>query len=249
LIRLKIFVARILCSPIVGKLLAACFKDRIPSRGGRIDTANPAISARVKAQIFWGIYESAELRFIRRYLRSDLDCLELGGSLGVTGSAILRQLSPRVRLICVEANGVLLSTLHANLAQVAPIERWRVIHGAISATGKPTAFRRRETYGSHVVDQPGVDTETVPGIRLADLLDQQGLEAYTLVCDIEGGEASFLAHRDDSLRSCQQVIIELHDPPPGQVGPSGPDLRRQLVEVHGFRIVAERGNVICCEKA
>src|SRR5690349_5654721 len=80
---LKALVARLLCNALTGRLIAAMHRDRIPFGRLTIDTAHGVISARTKARIFFGIYESAEVRCIRTRLRNDLDVVELGSSIGV----------------------------------------------------------------------------------------------------------------------------------------------------------------------
>src|SRR2546423_14009346 len=105
---LKVSMARALCHPIVGRVLGATLRNRIHAGGFGVDTSDPAIAPRVKASLFWGFYESAEIRFVRQYLRRDCDAVELGSSLGVVSCNVRRRLMPRRRLVCVEANPRLL---------------------------------------------------------------------------------------------------------------------------------------------
>ena len=58
----KALAARVLCHPFVGTLLGQLYGNLIPSRGlNRHERGNtPAI----KAYLFWGLYESAEIRFV-----------------------------------------------------------------------------------------------------------------------------------------------------------------------------------------
>src|SRR3569623_3111351 len=94
---LKASATRGLTHPLVGKSLGMLFSDRIPCRGVRVDTrAN--VTDEVKAKLLWGIYESAEIRFIQQYLRPDLDEEELGSSLGVVARHIALSVAGR-RLI------------------------------------------------------------------------------------------------------------------------------------------------------
>ena len=85
-------VARVLCN------------GQIANRGRVIDTNDFAVSAWVRTLVFWGIYETAELRLIERHLPRDIDVIELGGSIGVIAAQIAGHLIPGTRLISVEAN-------------------------------------------------------------------------------------------------------------------------------------------------
>src|SRR3569623_1218634 len=132
---LKASATRVLTHPLIGKSLGMLFSDRIPCRGVRVDTrAN--VTDEVKAKLFWGIYESSEIRFIQQYLRPDLDVVELSSSLGVVASHIAQRIAGR-RLICVEANPSLKETIQANLRANAGAVDCRVVEAAIDydATG------------------------------------------------------------------------------------------------------------------
>ena len=103
----KMVLAEVLCHPAIGRLLAAFFHDRIRSAGFQFDTSSPRIAASSKAALFWRLYESAEIRYVNRWLSPDLDVVELGSSIGVVSSHIRRRLKPDRRLICVECDGEL----------------------------------------------------------------------------------------------------------------------------------------------
>ena len=54
--------------------------EQIPDRGSQIETPAGG-DPRVNALLFWGMYESAEIRFVQRHIGSDLDVVELGSGL------------------------------------------------------------------------------------------------------------------------------------------------------------------------
>lgn len=111
LLRVKKQVARVLCSPAIGNLLSKFLSDETPSRGLRVMTAEPIVMPATKASLFWGLYESAEVRFVKEHLRPDLDVIEAGSSIGVVSSHVAKRLRPGRKLICVEADHRLLGTL------------------------------------------------------------------------------------------------------------------------------------------
>ena len=112
---------------------------RVGNRGSRIDTNNPAVTPWVRTLVYWDMYETAELRFVQRYLPSDLDVVELGGSIGVVASQIARRLEPGRQLISVEANPQIVNLLRENIGKNGPQIRATVVHGGRRLYG---AWRR-----------------------------------------------------------------------------------------------------------
>src|SRR5262245_44365469 len=185
---IKAGIADVICAPIVGRAIGLALRDRIPFRGIRVDTSFEFVADRTKAEIFWGIYESAETRFIQRYLRTDVDVVELGSSLGVVSCQIRRILAPRARLVCVEANPALLPAWRSNLAinardLPASISNFAIDYdereSVVFHVGADTAASR---IGGAAI--PGASTITVPTVRLRDILAREGLDDYVLVADI-----------------------------------------------------------------
>lgn len=250
----KRFIARAICNPVIGRLISNLFQDLIPSHGSVIHTRNQAILPNVKAALFWGLYESAEVRFVRDYLRKDLDVVELGSSLGVVTSQILLKLEPDRRVVCVEANPHLLETLRKNIAENGRGRETSVVHGAIAdvpKSGKSVNLSLGENNTvSRVSDGAGSnDTVLVPGFTLSSILQKEGIEGdFALVSDIEGGEAGFIESDCDALGSCRQLIIELHETHWHGEVVTVDRLRFVLEQVHGFRLRTNRGPVCVFEK-
>lgn len=244
----KVRVARLLCHPLVGRFIGRAFHDSVPNRGCRIDTSSPLVTAEVKAMLFWRLYEGSELRFVERYLRPDLDVVELGASLGVMGSQIARKLEANRRLVCVEANPALVPIIERNVrANAKPGQQVAVVHGAIGyAPGDTVSLVLGDaTYGSHVGEQSERSVR-VPQLSLSGLLASQHIMGpYTLVSDIEGSELGVFEHETAALASCQQLIIELHD-----VGDrvTAEQLCAMAQQRHGFRVRDRHGPVVVFER-
>lgn len=252
----KARIAAILCHPLVGRLLALVSGDRIRSGALRIDTRNPAIAPRTKAQIFWGIYESAEIRFVTRHLRQDLDVLEVGSSLGVVSSHTLGRLGPAARMVCVEANPALIATIEANLAANCPGRSARVVNRALDyehpgtmtrlrVSGDTSASRLGRLGGGSTAAGQEVEVETT---TISGLVADCGLREYALVCDVEGAEAGFVFADPGELDGCRQIIIELHDTDHLGRRLRWQDLRDALIERFGFRVVDGFGPVQVLER-
>lgn len=211
--RLKLLLARIACSSVVGRLIAARHRNVIPSGGLRIDTNDPAITPAMKAAIYWGLYESAEQRFVRQYLRTDLDVIELGASLGVISCLIARLVDRSCRVICVEANPRLQGTLRRNLRLNVPDRDVRIVAKAIAYSGGNARFVTGGDNTGGRIDSSGAtdSSELVVTTTLSQLLTDERVGSFALVCDIEGMEADLIAHDVAGLARCQQIVIELHD--------------------------------------
>ena len=243
-------VAAILSCSAIGRLLAVLLHDRIPNRGCVIDTSSPVIVPSIKASLFWGFYESPEIRFVQRYLRNDLDVVELGSSIGVVSAHIARKMGQDRRLICVEPYSGLLDEIRINLALNAPRACYEIVHGAIDYSpehrdGVALAVGERNL-GSRVVAAADAAAQAcirVPAVTLSDILAQHRIQSYALVADIEGGEAGLLEHEEGALAQCQQLIIELHAATyAGR--PVGPEaLDAALRSRHGFKLCDRRATV------
>ena len=205
----------VLLSAPIGRFIGWIFDDRIPFGGERISTASNAIAPSTKAQILFRLYERHELRFIRTLMRTDLDVVELGSSIGATGVAIRQRLGDGLKLVCVEANPELLETLEANVCKGSRKDRTTVEHGAVDYSGTNVVGLHlgSTTDGSRVGSGPVDSGEVVqvPVIKLGELLARRRIGNYVLVCDIEGSEAGLLQCEPEALDRCQQLLIELHD--------------------------------------
>jgi len=249
LLSLKGAAARTLCHPIVGHIVARMARDRICTGGCGVDTSDAVVSPRVKAALFWGFYESAEIRFVRQYLRVDCDAVELGSSLGVVSCNVRRRLMVDRRLVCVEANPELIPVLESTLRLNACDRNVSVVGGAIDYTtplNKPIVFAAGESnlQGRIATSAQARRRITVSTLTLSDVLDLGRIGgAYSLVCDIEGAEAQIIAHERAALKRCTQLVIELH-PTTVDGAVLGPDeLLGLIIRIHGFRLRDRYGSV------
>jgi FkbM family methyltransferase len=234
-------------------LISAAFRDQVPSRGVRIDTSSPSVLPSIKAALFWGIYESAEARFVTRYLRRDLDILELGSSLGVISAQIARRIGPSGKLICVEANPHLISVIEKNVRQNCALTRGRVVHGALPYDGGAQqshvafAINADNTTSRLAGGDAGMEVVQVPALTVEGLLKEHGIGEYALVSDVEGAEIGFIEN-DGELSLCRQLIIELHETNWRGRHYTVEKMRETLERRHEFRVRAQHGPVFVFEK-
>lgn len=245
---LKILASKIASHPIVGKTIAWLYKDVIPFHGGRIDLRGLDVPAKNKALLFWGIYESAEYRFVRDYLSPALPVIELGSSLGAIASVIVRRLQQDQRLICVEANPRLLNAIRKTLARNAPNLRSEVINAAICYESAFADFRVTEdNLCSSVNCVNSTCVVRVPCVTLAELVARLGDCEYQLVADIEGAEASLLLYEQDVLARCRTAVLELH-PTEHNGQKITPDDMVSTLQTIGFTDVVRYGAVVACRR-
>lgn len=251
----KRLISRAICHPLVGRLISSVFRDHIPSGGTIIHTGDHSVVPKVKAELFWGIYESAEVRFVRDYLRTDLDVVELGSSLGVVTSQILRRLDSNRRLVCVEANPNLLETLRSNIEENGKGRNVTIIHGAVAEVSLQhetvSLLLGEDNTVSHVSGGASSPRAiTVPGFELSTILKSAGIDGdFALVSDIEGAEASFIVGDTSAFERCRQMIIELHETEWRGKSFTVDELRSAVEHRHGFHLIASRGPVCVFEKS
>jgi FkbM family methyltransferase len=247
----KVRIGQLLSNPVLGTLISTAFRNRIRNRGVVIDTSPSTFTAAIKAKLAFGIYESAEIRFIRQYLKGYSRVLELGASLGVTATHILDVVAPGAEVVCVEANPSLLATLQATTAAAARRTgtKIRTIYGAVPPDPhvRSTAVvltLGRSHLGSRVGSVGAGDPERelrVPAVDLAEAV--QGWTDYALVCDIEGAEAGLILSAQPVLTGASRLVIELHETAYGGTAVTVADLREALLTM-GFLLVAENGRVL-----
>jgi FkbM family methyltransferase len=245
-LNLKIFVAKLLTSDFIGKLIGIVFMDSIRSHGLFVDTQ--LASPRIKSSIFFGIYEGTEIRFIRQYLilSNDIDVIELGSSLGVLSSHIAKQIRKECRLVCVEANPYLLPAISSNLQRNAShLSSYEVISAAIDYREKDNVdFFISEDSTTSCSLKTSTENITVKSITLGQIIESFSINKYVLIMDIEGSEIDLLINDKKSLEQCEMIIAELHE------GTSlteskfmSVDSMINLMVSYGFRLQRRRGSV------
>jgi len=247
---LKLQVSKVVASTTAGRVIGALTRNRVRHQGLRFDVRSDDFSPRVRAQMFWGAYEGAETRMIRRFLTGAVTVVELGSSLGVTTAHIAAAMAPGGHLICVEANPGLIPGLRARTLPCATSLRVDLIHAAVTSHGGTAMLTvAAETVGSRLGrPRPHEATVPVPAVTLRDILRRTGVAHYDLVSDIEGAEAAFLLHDAGVLERCGRGVIELHNTAVDGAEVSVDDLLGALAAA-GFRIVSRHGPVVAFARA
>jgi FkbM family methyltransferase len=235
-------LARAITSTPVSAALSP-FADRIPCGECTFDTRVDTLAPRTRAQMLWGLYESAERRLVAAHLRQGLDVVELGASLGVVSSHLARRLDPGRKLVCVEASPRLVGAITTNVRRNAPGARVEVVGAAIAyGTERVRIQLGEDTTTGRLAGSSEAAGIEVPAITLSRLLEAHDVGAYVLVMDIEGAEVSILREDPGALARCRQIIAELHGTSYGGRTVSQEDLAREI-EALGFRRTRQDGFV------
>lgn len=252
--RLKRTVSKVTASPTLGRQLGRLFRDRLPYYGGCIATDHPGINDVMKSMIFWRLYEAPEVRFIRRYLREDMDAIDVGANIGVTSFHLSRALRSGRRLVAVEANPALPELIRANCRLAAPGADVQVVHAAIVGRSFPNPTVRFRLHDNpHCSTVASADVQagnvvSVPAVTVSALKEANGIDRFALTSDIEGGETAFIFDDPAALEGCQRLVIELHDTSFEGRPVTVQDLVHALVDTHGFRILGQHRATFAFER-
>jgi len=163
---------------------------------------------KIKAGIFWEIYEYQKRFLISKYLPRNYDVLELGASLGLTSGAILKRLNSGRKLISVEANQILKEYWLKNTAGCSDHSTTAVLENALVSYVTTDGF---ESGLDNLTGRASSSGTSMPKITLQEIAKRFFLrEPFSLVMDVEGMEYEILRHEMPFIRRCSFVCAELH---------------------------------------
>lgn len=248
--RIRAALAKLLMSRLLVTLIEPLTRDRIRHLGATIRPDPTLIAPHTRAELFWGLFERTECRFIRRYLKGSDCVIELGGGIGATSTHIVSVLARGATFVSVEANPAFVPMIERN---IAPRVRRSHLHAtvrnvAIGCHDRASVLMVSANPFSSRVGVAGdgsvVAHVPVPAQSLPSLIAEHGLESFDLVCDIEGAEGAFLVHPGRSgLEGCGRLIIELHRCALNGAIYSPDDLLAILRTKWGFSLLERKGSV------
>ena len=163
-----------------------------------------------------GLHEPMVQEALRRTLADGSTFYDVGANLGFMTLVGARIVGPAGRIISIEPEPENVAAIEANAA-VNGIDTITVIAAAAAADTGPveligvrdTLWTRLAEVGEHPLERERL---TVPGVRLDDLVYEQGLAPPDVVkIDVEGGELQVLAGMARLLRDQRPTIIaEMH---------------------------------------
>ncbi|MGB5981060.1 MAG: FkbM family methyltransferase [Nonlabens sp.] len=203
---IKIFIAKILSNSTTGRLISLLLKGRIPFHGLRIDVSSPYINKVAASALYFKFYESAEIRFVKKYLKDySGDIIELGGSIGVLSTLIAKQ-NPNSRVLSFEADKRFIPLMEKNY-EINEVKNASAFHGVIGAPGYEFKVGSSNVTGGIVKSARG-DSATENFLDLPQIVANHKISNYVLISDIEGAE--YFLFKQNDLRDCKMLIIELH---------------------------------------
>lgn len=216
---MKQLIYKLLCNTLIGQVIYNVFNGKIPNlryRFFRFDLTEADVEKRLAASIFFGFYESAEIRLVEKYFHGELDVIEFGASCGVVSSHIVSKFrDASKRLISVEANKALFESWKANTShhnQTGAVNSF--LNNAVYYQSESVNFMvsRNTTESKIGVEISPLNQPAIKSITLGAIVQKYALDQFFLICDIEGAELQiFLNERKEYLDRCVAMIIELHD--------------------------------------
>ena len=249
---IKNFIILLICNRFFGKLIKF-FNIKKNFFGGFYDYS--LVSDIDSARIFWGIWESAEIRFSKRFANSET-IIELGSSVGVT-LGVLSEKRKNKKFICVEASNKNFEKLKILKKQLSKKNEYILVNKAIShneekitlidtISSKASQIDYKKDFDKKLYldllskSDPNNPTIEVPTISLSKVIEDYDVKGrYCLITDIEGAQASIFFKDSDSLTNCERIIAELSDHPLGNVE----DQINKLISI-GFSITEKYGSVL-----
>ena len=238
----KNFFYWVLANSLLGYFLK-CLKIKKNLFGGVFDLSN--VSNKEAASIFLGFWESAEIRFSKRFANSKT-IIELGSSVGVT-LGVLANNRIDTKFICIEASKKNYEKL-IKLKKILPQRgnEYILLNKAIAYGVSHIHFEHTSTVGSKITNdnKKSNTSNIVPAITLSEILNQNAIkDSYTLITDIEGAEAEIFFKDKVALKTCEKIIAELEDT-------STHTVNEQISELNklGFKIFESYGNVVVMTK-
>ncbi len=252
--KLKKIVHSLLCCNLSGIIITNIFSSLIPDlrwNGFKFRIPQSYVNKRMSASVFWGFYESAEIRLVEKYLRNDLNVIELGSSIGIVSSHIISKMDNHKHFLAVEANPFLIEAIQTNVANHNKNDvTFTVVNKAVSYNKEEVkiGISDNHTESSIVSSESNANGVFVKTVSLSELVKVGGESNYILVCDIEGSEVEMLLLEKEVLTQCSQLFIELHDTLFNEKYYNISMLKNLLEKDLGFVIKEQHGPVVYCER-
>ena len=249
-LKIKILIAKLITMPWIGNIIKFCFSGKLKKYNLIFDISSPMMSATNVAVLYWGMYESSEIRFIQKYFNDNsLDVIELGGSLGIVSSVISKQKGSERNHIIVEANPHLIDTINKNLA-LNKAKNTTILNVALpmQSNSKEVYFEIGESsLVSKIVSEPNANTVAVPCKSLSNIIAENNINNFALISDIEEAELGFLLNDSVALSKAKLIVIETHNIDFQNLNYSTEWMKAQFIDL-GYTIIDAHGPVYVFQK-
>jgi FkbM family methyltransferase len=242
ILKIKLLVAKILVNDFSGKLISILFSNKIPFHNLRIDISNPVIRKRIAASLYFKTYESAEVRFISKYLKDyDGTIVELGASIGVVSSTLAKA-NPNATLYSFEADKRFIPIIENNF-KINNITNANCFNEIIGASGYEFIPGEDNTIGK--ISKTTSESNQMTSLSL--LIKKYNFSEFVLVSDIEGAEYFVLSEDNAVFNAIPLLIIELHPIEIENTLISVEDLNARI-DTLGYEILEQYGSNVVAKK-
>lgn len=242
LLKIKLIIARILVNDFTGKLVAILFSNKIPFHNLRIDISNSVIRKRIAASLYFKTYESAEVRFISKYLNNfEGTIVEFGSSIGVVSSTLAKA-NPKASLFSFEADKRFIPIIENNF-KINNITNAKCFNEIIGADGFEFVPGEDNTMGK--ISKTTSSSTNMSS--LSELKKKYNFSEFVLVSDIEGAEYFVLNEDVTVFNAIPLLIIELHPIEIDGKLISVEDLKTRITTL-GYEILEQYGSNIVAKR-
>ena len=175
-------------------------------------TLPKGVKANTSSSILFRLYERPERLMIKRWLPSDIDCVELGSSIGIVSREAVSRLGKKQTFVAVEADSSLALTTRLNIIKSRPSCNLVLVNAAIAYGAEKVNFAKNCGTLSGRITHGEDNGRHVVATSLGKILRENSISKFSLVMDIEGMEYELIREEPQSLSGCELIIAELHGP-------------------------------------
>ena len=242
MLKIKLIIAKILVNDFTGKLISMLFSNKIPFHNLRIDVSNAVIRRRIAASLYFKTYESAEVRFISKYLKNyEGTIVEFGSSIGVVSSTLAKA-NPKANLFSFEADKRFIPIIENNF-NINNIINANCFNEIIGADGFEFVPGEDNTMGK--ISKTTSSSNNMSS--LSELIKKYDFSEFILVSDIEGAEYFVLNEEESIFRNIPLLIIELHPIEIEGKLITVEDLKARIVSL-GYEILEQYGSNVVAKR-
>ena len=170
---------------------------------------NSLIPATLKGLLILDRYEKPERTAVQLFVDPGMPVIELGGSIGVVACITNRLLADPAKHIVVEPNAALIPLLEENRRRNDC--GFTILPYAYAYGSDEVMFASHRNFLTSTTVQKSDHSVPVKATNLQSILEENGIERFTLICDIEGSEVQLLEHEGALIgKRAATIIIEMH---------------------------------------
>lgn len=173
------------------------------------------ISPKTSARIFFGLYERAETKLIKKYIGDYNNILEIGGGIGITAKHCFNYNKNINKYYIVEPYSVNLEIIKS---QNFDFNKIRLIQGCISNSNKELknldfSYTKPvlNKYDKSIILEKNLRTEKVQILDENFLLEEIGKINFFLIIDCELNPSLFISQNKKLFTNCLGLICELEE--------------------------------------